>query len=141
MELQAIRYAAMVSTMTFDGVVDVFAQYLNTLGQEDDAREILLEFLDWEEPDEDKFAQEVRIVLASAEFSKEITTSVLWLNEHGLDIRCIRLRPYRDGQKLLLDVQQVIHCLRQRSIRSGLGIRHDWNGLLGRNRGTSPNTT
>lgn len=108
MDLQAIRYAAMVSTMTFDGAVDVFERHLNTLAKEDDARERLLEFLDWEEADEDQFAQEVRIVLAAAEFSKEITTSVLWLNERGLDIRCIRLRPYRDGDKLLLDIQQVI---------------------------------
>ncbi len=108
MDLQAIRYAAMVSTMTFDRAVDVFEQYLNSLGREDDASALLLEFLEWDEADEDRFAQEVRIVLASAEFSKEITTSVLWLNEHGLDIRCIRLRPYQDGDKLLLDVQQVI---------------------------------
>ena len=112
MDLQAIRYAAMVSTMTFDVAVEVFERHLNTLENalenEDDARKCLLEFLDWEEADEDRFAQDVRIVLASAEFSKEITTSVLWLNERGLDIRCIRLRPYRDGDKLLLDIQQVI---------------------------------
>ena len=108
MELQAIRYAAMVSAMTFDNAADIFERYLNALGKEDDARERLLEFLDWEEPDEDRFAQEVRIVLAAAEFSKEITTSVLWLNGCGLDIRCIRLRPYRDGDGMLLDIQQVI---------------------------------
>lgn len=95
MDLQAVRYAAMVSTMTFDDAVESFDQYLDSLGREENARELLMGFLDWEEPDEDKFAQEVRIVLASAEFSKEITTSVLWLNDHGLDIRCIRLRPYR----------------------------------------------
>ena len=44
------------------------------MGKEDDARERLLEFLDWEEPDEDKFAQDVRIILTAAEFKKEITT-------------------------------------------------------------------
>ena len=33
---------------------------------------------------------------------------MLWLNGYGLDIRCVRLRPYRDGDKILLDVQQVI---------------------------------
>lgn len=108
MELQAIRYAAMVSTMTFDGAVDVFDRYLSAIGKDDDARERLLEFLEWEEPDEEQFAQDVRIVLAGAEFSKEITTSVLWLNEHGLDIRCVRMKPYRDGEKLLLDIQPVI---------------------------------
>ena len=108
MELQAIRYAAMVSTMTFDNAVDVFEQYLNSLGKEDDARERLLEFLDWEEPDEEQFAQEVRIILAAAEFSKEITSSVLWLNEYGLNIKCIRLHPYSDSDRMLLDIQQVI---------------------------------
>jgi hypothetical protein len=53
-------------------------------------------------------AQEVRIVLASAEFSKELTTAVMWLNDHGLDIRCVRLKPYRDADRTLLDVQTVI---------------------------------
>ena len=108
MELQAIRYAAMVSTMTFDNAVDVFEQYLNSLGKEDDARECLLEFLDWEDSDEEQFAQEVRIILTAAEFSKEITSSVLWLNEYGLNIRCIRLHPYSDSDRMLLDIQQVI---------------------------------
>ena len=54
------------------------------------------------------FTQEVKIVLASAEFSKELTTSVMWLNENGLDIRCFRLKPYRDAGSVYLDVQQVI---------------------------------
>lgn len=108
MELQGIRYAAMVSVLTFDDAVNTYEQYLTALGSEDDAREKLLEFLDWEEADEDQFAQDVRVVLASADFSKELTTAVLWLNGHGLDIRCVRLRPYRDGERILLDVQQVI---------------------------------
>ena len=108
MELQAIRYAAMVSTMTFEKVVDVYADYLRRIGEEIDARTSILEFLAWEEADEDLFGRDVRIVLASAEFSKELTTAVIWLNEHGLDIRCVRMQPYDDGGRLLVDVQQVI---------------------------------
>jgi len=68
----------------------------------------MLEFLRWEEPDEDAFAQDVRIVLASAEFSREVTTSVLWLNDRGIDIRCVRLQPYALGGRVLVDVQQII---------------------------------
>ncbi|BAZ92642.1 uncharacterized protein FOKN1_0238 [Thiohalobacter thiocyanaticus] len=109
MELQAVRYAAMVSALTFRGTVDIYERHLDATGDKSgDAREKLLEFLEWEEPDDDQFAQDVRIILAAAEFSKEITTSVLWLIDHGLDIKCIRLRPYKDNDKLLLDVQQVI---------------------------------
>src|SRR3954452_24365567 len=108
MELQAIRYAAMVSTLTFEKVVDVFSVYLRRIGKDGDARTTILDFLGWEEPDEDRFAQDVRIVLASAEFSKELTTAVMWLNDHGLDIRCVRLKPHQDNGRVLLDVQQVI---------------------------------
>ncbi|MBN2582240.1 MAG: DUF4268 domain-containing protein [Planctomycetes bacterium] len=108
MELQAIRYAAMVSTMTFDQAAEVFASYLSKQNRTEEARDTLLEFLGWEEPDEDNFAQDVRIVLVSADFSKELTTAVMWLNERTMDIRCIRMQPYRDGLRVLVDVQQVI---------------------------------
>ncbi len=108
MELQALRYAAMVSTMTFDQVVEVFGAHLRRLGHTEEPGATILDFLGWEEPDEERFARDVRIVLASAEFSRELTTTVMWLNERGLDLRCVRLRPYRHGDRLLLDVQQVI---------------------------------
>ena len=108
MELQALRYAAMVSTMTFDKGVEAYGDYLGRMGRGDDPASILLKFLKWNEPNEEHFAQEVRVVLASADFSKELTTTVLWLNQCGLDIRCVRLRPYSDGDRVLLDVQQII---------------------------------
>lgn len=108
MELQAIRYAAMVSKMTFERAVGIYESYLERDGGGDDARAAILQFLGWDEPNEDSFAQDVRIVLVSADFSKEVTTAVLWLNEHDLDIRCIRLTPYNDDGRVFVVVQQVI---------------------------------
>ncbi|MAD53266.1 hypothetical protein [Idiomarina sp. UBA3162] len=108
MELQAIRYAAMVSTLTFERLVGIFSDYIEANGLEIEAREKLLDFLQWSEPDEDSFAQDVRVILASADFSKELTTSVLWLNDNGLDITCIRMKPYVYGNELLIDIQSVI---------------------------------
>ena len=108
MELQALRYASMVSTLTFDKLATIYEDYLTENDTSRDAVENLLEFLEWEGPEEDQFAQEVRIVLVSAEFSRELTTSVMWLNDFGLDIRCVRMRPYRNGNKTLLDVHTVI---------------------------------
>jgi RecB family endonuclease NucS len=104
MELQAIRYAAMVSEMNFAEVAEVFGTFLQRTNSNDDARTRLLEFLDWEEPDEERFAQDVRIVLVSADFSKELTGAVMWLNERGLDILCIKIQPYSDGGRVLVDV-------------------------------------
>ena len=108
MELQALRYAAMVSTMTFEKAVDYYRDFLQKMDRDDDPKRSLLEFLGWDEPDEERFAQDVRVILASADFSKELTTAVMWLNQRDLDIRCIRLQPYSDGDKIFLDVQQVI---------------------------------
>ena len=108
MELQALRYAAMVSTMTFEKTVNIYRDFLQKMGRDDDPESSLLEFLEWDKPDEELFAQDVRVVLASADFSKELTTAVMWLNQRNLDIRCIRLQPYSDGERVFLDVQQVI---------------------------------
>ncbi|MGH9426454.1 MAG: hypothetical protein ACRD2L_09150, partial [Terriglobia bacterium] len=108
MELQAIRYAAMVSKLTFAQAVEAHSRYLGGTEKEEEARGAILTFLDWDEPDEKAFAQKVKIILVSGEFSKEITTSVLWLNERELDIRCVRLRPYTIGNRILLDIQQVL---------------------------------
>ena len=109
MELQSIRYASMVSTMTFDRAAEVFGRYLEALGREEqDPRAIMLDFLGWDVPDEDLFGQDVRIVLASAEFLKELTSSVLWLIDHTIDIRCVRLKPYALDGRIIVDVQQII---------------------------------
>lgn len=113
MELQALRYAAMVSTMTFSQVVRAFAKYRRARGATDvgesDARTELLAWMDLPDDEEPVIPREVGIVLASEDFSQEISTTVLWLNEfHGFDIRCIRLSPYRLQERLLLDVQPVI---------------------------------
>lgn len=108
MELQAIRYAAMVSTLSFERIVQMYKVYLAGENDTRDAEQTILDHLGWETADEDAFAQDVRIVLASAEFSRELTTAVIWLNERGLDIRCVRIKPYGSRNDLLLDVQQVI---------------------------------
>lgn len=109
MELQSVRYAAMVANMTFDNVVEAYKIYIlrNKLLIENSLQEILT-FLDWEEIREEDFAIEVRIILVSANFSKEVTTSVLWLIDRGIDIKCIRIKPQKDGDKLYIDIQQII---------------------------------
>lgn len=151
MELQAIRYAAMISAMTFHQAVEAHGQFLMKVGIKEDPQARILEFLGWDEAEEDVFGQDVRIVLASANFSKELTTAVLWLNERDVDIRCVRMVPYRYGDKTILDVQQVIplpealeyqvrvkeKASQERAARQEQGGRAErnlrfWSGLLQR---------
>src|ERR1041385_2040402 len=51
MELQAVRYAAMVSTINFEKAVEIYGRYLSNHGQDEDARKGILTFLDWDTAD------------------------------------------------------------------------------------------
>ena len=109
MELQALRYAAMVSTLTFDEAVETFKTYLGQRGREEEARQVLLEHLGWDTSEAPSFSQRVRIVLSSMDLDKEITSTVLWLNGvYNLDIRCIRIKPYRLAEHFIVDIQQIV---------------------------------
>jgi hypothetical protein len=148
MELQAIRYASMVSTMTFERAVQIHGEFLARMGQSaDEARNRLLSFLEWDEPDAGNFAEDVRIILVAADFSKELTTAVLWLRDREIDIRCIRFRPYLDNATIMVDVQQILPLpeahdyqvqlrekeqqgRRQRAERYDIRLRF-WEGLVG----------
>ena len=120
MELQAIRYAAMVANMTWDQAKTAFQKYLSDNSIDFDAESKMCEFLGWETPQEDDFAQNVRIVLTSANFSKEITTSVLWLNERDLDISCVRLSLHKIDDKLVLSADQIIPLPEAESYQIGV---------------------
>lgn len=111
LELQALRYAAMISAMTFDDLVEHYGRYLSQTepAAADEARPRLVDWLEDADGENTVLSREVRIVLVAAGFDREITTTVLWLTDlYNLDIRCIRLTPYKVGERLLLDVQQVI---------------------------------
>lgn len=105
MELQAIRYAAMVSTMTFSKAIEIYQKHLGNNG---DASEMLLEWLNWGTPEDGLFAEDVRIILVSGDFSKELTTSVIWLNKRDMDISCVKLCSYAKGRETFVSVEQVI---------------------------------
>ena len=85
MELQAIRYAAMVSSMTLDQAIAAHAQMLSGDNATDQARDAILDFLKLDSVDEAELNGEVRIILVSADFSPEITTSVIWLQSAGVE--------------------------------------------------------
>jgi hypothetical protein len=104
MELQSLRYAAMVSTITVEHLVNTYAEAHHVDVPE--ARQIIAEWVD--EPF-DELPNQVRIILVSANFSTEITSTVIWLNDtYNTDISCYRIVAYRLGAEVLLDLQQII---------------------------------
>lgn len=111
MELQALRYAAMVSAMTFDQLAEIFQRHVTRIAPDhvENARRTLADWLEEAGGEDAVLSGQVRIVLVAAGFGTEITTTVLWLNEvYNLDITCIRVVPHRFDGRLLLDISQLI---------------------------------
>ena len=122
MDLQAIRYAAMVANMTFQQTVDTYQAYLeNRAGEpgrdpveEGNAETGLREHLASNGQDDSVVHTEMpRIILASENFGKELTTCIMWLNdswlrEAGQEIKCVRLQPHRNGDEVLIETSVVI---------------------------------
>lgn len=108
MELQALRYAAMVSTMRFEQAVTAHRQYLLSRSLPcGNAETAIRQFLSIPEGPVSLVGQ-VRIVLVSMNFSREITSTVLWLNAQGLSVTCVKAVPYAFNHGILLDVEQVL---------------------------------
>ncbi|MCA9857229.1 MAG: DUF91 domain-containing protein [Dehalococcoidia bacterium] len=109
MDLQAIRYAAMVANMTFEQAVEAHARYLAQRSHAGDARQIVANHLGVNPEDDVELASaRPRIILVASAFHPELTTSVLWLNDAGLEIACLRAVPYRVFGELVLNIEQII---------------------------------
>ena len=78
---QAIRYAAMVSSMTLDQAVLAHSHYLND--DPERAKKEILEFLEFDTIEEVELSGDVRIVLAASNFSDELIPPVMWLSKSG----------------------------------------------------------
>ena len=103
MDLQAIRYASMVANMTLEQAIDAHRVYLSKRGIEEDAESRIREHLSSDDAEIRIDTGKPRIILVSSNFSKELTTSVLWLKGFKLDITCVKLQPYRSGEELFLE--------------------------------------
>lgn len=104
-DLQAIKYAAYCSTLTIDQLVKEYQEYhkkKNLEISEDKARQEILDFI--EDDDFSELNNRPRIIIASRSYRPEVTASILWLRNFGIDITCIKLSPYEiDNENIGLE--------------------------------------
>jgi hypothetical protein len=94
-ELQAIKYAAFCSTLTFEDVVEIHAEWSKLKGREkteNKAEEEIRGFI--QQDDFENFDNKPRIILAAKEFRTETMASILWLRSYEVDISCVKLELY-----------------------------------------------
>lgn len=108
--LQAIKYASYWSRFQAQHVIATYHEYLAHQGQsEENAEQLLLDFLELDSLE--TINKNQRIILVSHRFSRELITTVDWLQDkYALDMRCIQLIPYYDPdlQTYYLQRQQLL---------------------------------
>jgi len=105
---QALKYTSYCSTLTTSQIIKMYQDYLYKWGNGEDAKESLLEFLERDEEELLLNRNDQRIILISNNFRKEVTSTVLWLREHDIQIQCFRAIPYSMGEELFLQMEQII---------------------------------
>jgi len=106
---QALKYVSYCAALSKAEICDIFQRYLDT-GAKEKATEKIADFYD--QPYEDVVLNSAdndqRIILVAANFRKEVTSTVLWLIDHEVDITCVRVTPYQTGEQIYLDSERII---------------------------------
>lgn len=109
---QAIKYASYCSTLSKQQIITIFSKYLSC--SEDEAKQKIQEFLEIDDLLEvglNEGGNTQRIIFVAANFKKEVTSSVLWLTNFGLDIKCIKVTPFRYNNRVLVDFDQIFPAI------------------------------
>ena len=106
---QVLKYASYCSNLNSTQILNIFDSYLKSTGNSETAEEILVEFFgneDYEATLNNGDSQ--RIIMVSANFRKEVTSTVLWLMNYGLRIQCFKTTPYQMGDSMFLNFEQIL---------------------------------
>lgn len=106
-DMQALKYAALVSRFTRDDLERVHAQHLTKRrGEVVDAVVAGAELDEWATITEDSLRLP-RIVLMASEFPKTVTATVVFLHQQlGLDVQLLAFQAYQTATEVLITVSQ-----------------------------------
>jgi hypothetical protein len=105
---QALKYTSYCSTLTTNQIIKIYQDYLDKWHNGENAKENLLDFVEREEDDLLLNKDDQRIMFVANNYRKEVTSTVLWLLNHNVQIQCFRAKPYSMGSDMFLQVEQII---------------------------------
>lgn len=107
---QCLKYASYCSSLKKSQIMNIYQDYLSKNNLPSNAEDLITDFLDLQDIDEVILNSGLnqRMILISANFRKEVTSTVLWLSNQGLRIQCFQTTPYIYGDQLLLNIDQII---------------------------------
>lgn len=107
---QSLKYASYCSSLSKDEIRRIFQAYIDSSGQTVQAEDLIIEFLQKEDFEEVQLnpGHTQRVILVAAKFRREVTSTILWLQNFNLRIQCIKVAINILGDKLLLSFDQIL---------------------------------
>lgn len=114
---QALKYVSYCSTLTTKEIISIYQSYLNNnyKGEKRNAEEEIYKHVRNKGESESESESESininitqRIILVARKFRPEVTSTVLWLRNKGIDIQCIKIVPYLLDNKIIIDIDKII---------------------------------
>lgn len=104
---QALKYTSYCSTLTTEQIIKIYQSYLDK-NEGGNAKENIEEFLEYDNEELILNDRDQRIMFVANNYRKEVTSTVIWLLEHDIQIQCFKATPYSKGEELFLDLRQII---------------------------------
>jgi predicted transport protein len=107
-DMQALKYAALVSRFTHDDLASVHAQYLTRhRGEVVPAEAAAAELEEWATVTEESLRLP-RLILMAADFPATVTATVVLLHQQlGLEVQLRKFQAYRTAQETLVTISQL----------------------------------
>jgi len=107
---QSLKYASYCSSLSKSTIQSIFQDYLNRHHGGGDAKEKLCEFLEKDDISDVilNSGNDQRIILVAASFRREVTSTVLWLLQHGIRLQCFKATPFQHDEQVFLNLEQII---------------------------------
>lgn len=106
---QSLKYASYCSSLSRDNIKLIYQDYLTKQNLIENAEDNISDFIgiDYDEIILNQGSSQ-RVILVAANFRREVTSTVIWLMNYNLNIKCIKVTPYKHGEEIFLDVNQII---------------------------------
>lgn len=108
---QALKYVSYCSTLTTKQIIKIFQKYLdNNRIDNEGAEAVLRDHLNLNDDEDELLLNSVdqRIIFVANDYRKEVTSTVMWLLNHDINIQCFRVMPFKVDDIELLQVEQII---------------------------------
>lgn len=105
---QNLKYVSYCSTLNKSQILEIYQSYLDKYYKGEKAIDRVQDFFGVEDVNELILNEDQRLFFVALNYRKEVTSTVMWLLNKGIDLKCFKVSMYMLSENLILDIEQII---------------------------------